>query len=115
MYNSSKSRFGGPRFGLHGNAKCPADSGAGQCFVTFFFQPFEDESNYQVVDTDYENYSIVYNCDEDDMQYLWFLSRTSTLSDDLYNQMMQTVQTRLPNYVMSNLIKDDQSDSKCGY
>ena len=92
MYNSSKTRFGGPRFGLHGNAKCPAGLAPGSCFVTFFRQPFPSESNYHIVDTDYDNYSIVYACDEDDMQYLWFLSREPTLSDDLYDQMMQTAQ-----------------------
>ena len=114
VYNSSKSRFGGPRFGLHGDAKCPADEAAGECFVTFFKQPFVSEPNYSIIDTDYENYSIVYSCDESDMQYLWFLSRESTLSDELYNQMLATVQEKLPNYDLTQFIMDNQSDKKCG-
>ena len=73
----------------------------GDCFVTFFSQPFASEPNYSVIDTDYENYSIVYNCDENDMQYLWFLSRESTLTDELYNQMLATVKEKLPNYDLS--------------
>ena len=70
MYNSGEGRFFGPRFGLHGKGKCPAETGAGQCFVKFFLQPFPDESNYQIVDTDYDNYSIIYACEEDGMQYM---------------------------------------------
>ena len=83
VYNSSKGRFFWfPRFGIHGDAKCPADEEPGQCYVKFFapFTRWDKEPNYQVVDTDYENYSIVYSCDEDDMQYLWILSRTPTIS-----------------------------------
>ena len=67
------------------------------------------------MDTDYDNYSIVYNCDESDMQYLWFLSRESTLSEDLYTQMIATVKEKLPNYDFSQFMMDDQSDKKCGY
>ena len=115
VYNSGKSRFGGLRFGLHGHAKCPASDTSGSCYVRFFLQPFEDESNYHIIDTDYDNYSIVYNCDENDMQYLWFLSRESTLSDELYNQMLATVKEKLPNYDLTQFIMDNQSDKKCGY
>ena len=63
-----------------------------------FFQSWAAESNYQVIDTDYENYSIIYACAEDDMQYLWMLSREPTLSDDLSKQMMATAMEALPNY-----------------
>ena len=85
VYNSSESQFGGPRFGVHGDAKCPAGFGDGECFVTFFKQPFQSTPNYQIVDTDYENYSLIYACAEDDMQYLWLMSREATLSDELYD------------------------------
>ena len=115
VYNSSQTRFGGPRFGLNGDAKCPATEAAGQCFVTFFSAPFADSTNYQVVDTDYENYSLIYNCDENDMQYLWMMSRGPTLSADLYNQMIATAKEKLPNYDFTQLIMDDQSASICNW
>ena len=102
VYNSGEGRFFGPRFGVHGDAKCPADSieefGEGQCFVKFFLQPFYDAPNYQIIDTDYENYSIIYACHEDDMQYLWLMSRTNTLDDDLLASMMDKARAALPNY-----------------
>ena len=118
VYNSGEGRFFGPRFGVHGHAKCPRDTtqfGEGQCFVKFFFQKYYDEPNYQIIDTDYENYSIIYACHEDDMQYLWFMSRTPELSDELYSQMMDTAKATLPNYDFTQLIKDVQREDKCKY
>ena len=82
VYNSSENADFGPRFGLHGDAKCTGEPG--QCFVKFFkWQPWGDSPDYRVVATDYQNYSIVYNCLEEDMAYLWVLSRTPTLSMEL--------------------------------
>ena len=40
VYNSGQGRFHGPRFGAHGDAKCPADSPLGSCFVKFYAQPW---------------------------------------------------------------------------
>ena len=48
------------------------------------------------------------------MQYLWFMSRTETLSDELYNQMMATAQAKLPNYDFSQLMQDKHGH-KCSY
>ena len=117
VYNSGQGKRYGPRFGLTADAYCPSDTstfGEGQCFVSFFKQPFEAEPNYLVVDTDYDNYSIVYSCGEEDMQYLWFLSREPELSDDLYNSMLATVAEKLPNYDLDQFIKDSQGH-KCRY
>ena len=34
--------------------------------------------NYQIIDTDYEKYTIVYFCDPSaNMTYLWYMSRTA--------------------------------------
>ena len=118
VYNSGEGRFYGPRFGVHGDAMCPSDTsefGEGQCFVKFFTQPFYDTPNYQIIDTDYESYSIIYACHEDDMQYLWLMSRTPELSDELYESMMDKARTALPNYDFDQLIKDDQALEKCKY
>ena len=45
-----------------------------------------DEPNYIILETDYDNYSIFYRCDElfwgwASFDYLWILSRTPTMSD----------------------------------
>ena len=110
VYNSSEGRMYGPRFGVHGDAKYPADTietfGQGQMFVTFFGAPFYDTPNYQIIDTDYENYSVVYACHEDDMQYLWFLARQPFISDELRDQMKATAMAALPNFDWDNEISD---------
>ena len=118
VYNSSKGRWSWlPRFGIHGDAKCPADEEPGQCFVKFFspFTRWDSEPNYQIVDTDYDNYSIVYSCDEDDMQYLWILARTPTISEEMSNMLTSKAFAALPNYTTENLIMDDQDVKKCKY
>ena len=61
LYNSSETKHHKlPRFGKHGTAVASAD-GTGSIAVSISYPAFAP--NYFVVDTDYENYSIVYNCD----------------------------------------------------
>ena len=117
VYNSSVARFWLPRFGIHGDGKCPADEEDGECYVKFFspISKWPAEPNYHILDTDYDNYTIVYSCNEDDMAYLWILARTPTISDDLSNELMGKAFDYLPNYETSNLIKDDQDEEKCKY
>ena len=106
VYNSGQDANYGPREGLAGNAKCPPGSefGEGRCYVSFYGAPWEAEPNYNIIDTDYDNYAIIYSCD--DFQYLWFLARDTELSDELYDQLIETVKEKLPNYDLSQLIKD---------
>jgi len=51
--------------GIDGTARCP-DDGKANCSVSFFWfmrkKPTKRFYNYQVMDTDYTNYSIVYTC-----------------------------------------------------
>ena len=49
------------RLGVIGDAECDPESA--DCTVNFFGWPFRSETrNYRVIDTDYENFSIVYDC-----------------------------------------------------
>ena len=115
IHNTSKTAKGGPRFGIKGNAKCPADGAPGHCFVSFAGQLIESESNYNIVHTDYDNYSIVYSCD-DDFQHLFILSREPDLYEDLEFMVFQTVDFMLPNYdLRQTIIKDNQDAKLCGY
>jgi len=119
VYNSGSSRFYGPRFGVHGDAKYPAETieqfGQGQMFVKFFFQPYFDTPNYQIIDTDYDTYTIVYACHEDDMAYLWLMTREPIPADGLLDQMMDKAHAALPNFVWENEIRDTQNVDKCTY
>merc|ERR1712176_742880 len=45
----------------------------------------DTEPNYNITDTDYENYSIVYNCNRgDELASLWILAREPEVDQDLY-------------------------------
>ena len=99
MYNSSKGKNYGKRKGITGTGWCPEDELEGQCSVKFFFwQKWPKDPNYLIVDTDYETYSIVYSCDPDDMQYLWFLAREPAISDELDAELHAKALMYLPNY-----------------
>ena len=60
-------------------ARCDGD---GNCHVKFWYYP---EGNYQVLDTDYDTYALVYGCDTWFglvwTNQAWILSRTQTLTD----------------------------------
>ena len=107
VYNSSKAKYWLPRFGVHGDGKCPADEAEGSCLVRFFapIAPWPQHSNYQIVDTDYENYTIVYAC-EFNFQYLWIMSRTPTITEDFEQELLSKAFAYLPNYETSNLVRD---------
>ena len=65
--------------------------------------------------TDYTTYSIVYNCDESDMAYLWLLSRTPTLDEETISMAKQVIAEQLPNWDFNNWVFDEQATSKCKY
>jgi len=113
VYNSNQFSWGGPRFGIHGDAQCLPEYGPGKCAVRFV--PWKKwEANYQIVATDYENYSIVYNCVPDFAQ-MWILSRTPTLDDDTKAKVMGIIADVVPDHDINELYYDVQNDPHCDY
>merc|ERR1712147_347924 len=78
----------------------------GNCNVKFWWYP---EGNYQVLDTDYTTYSLVYGCDTWFGLFwtnqAWILSRTQTLPESTINTIKATLQQKVPN---SQYPVDDQ-------
>lgn len=74
----------GQYISVDGEASCQS-TGEGVCTVNFFGGE-KTIPNYYVLDTDYDNYSIVYNCTKAGPfrhEYMWILSRSSTLELDV--------------------------------
>ena len=60
------------------------------------------KANYQILDTDYTNYSIVYSC-ELGIEFLWILTREPVI--DNYPFLVQKTEQLLPGFDISRLIK----------
>ena len=84
VYNSSTVGFL-PRTGVHGTAGV-AGQPNGWAVINFFGTQ-KTEANYKVLDTDYENYSLVYACDQEMGANLWILGRSPTMDEDLFDSL----------------------------
>eukprot|EP00355_Strombidium_rassoulzadegani_P008208 CAMPEP_0168616124 /NCGR_PEP_ID=MMETSP0449_2-20121227/4868_1 /TAXON_ID=1082188 /ORGANISM="Strombidium rassoulzadegani, Strain ras09" /LENGTH=72 /DNA_ID=CAMNT_0008656905 /DNA_START=581 /DNA_END=799 /DNA_ORIENTATION=- len=61
--------------------------------------PLPNETNYQVIDTDYENYSLVYNCNEmTQYQIVWILSRKPVMDSATMVKVLGILAERVPNF-----------------
>ena len=109
--NTNQDDVFGARTGVTGQGYCPSNDGL--CFV-HFGGPQPKHSNYKVVDTDYKTYSLVYACGPL-KSYLWFLTRETICSDELYNSMLATAKVKLPNFNFKNLNTRNYQGPKCTY
>ena len=80
-----------------------------------------DKPNYTVMETDYDNYTIVYSCSDwfwgyASFDYLWILSREPTMTDESFQARVQTIQDTLPHYnIMGNTRMATQGEESCPY
>ena len=109
--NTSQNSTFGTRFGIDGNGLCPNNNG--QCFVSFFDAPFPEKPNYNIVATDYVDYSIVYSCSAF-RPYLWYLSRNATVTQEWRDARKAQAQAALPNFNF-NVMIDPVQGSNCTY
>ena len=111
--NTSQSAEFGGRAGIPGRCKCPEEDG--HCFVDFG-SGYTNESNYIIVDTDYENYSIIYSCYSVFKTKIWILSRTPVMPDEYYYKVVDIIKRELPRYDFENdVIPVEYQGDKCTY
>ena len=96
---------------MTGTGSCP--DATGQCYVKFF-GPSPKAPNYNVIETDYTSYSVVYFCGRF-KTYVWLLAREENVSDELYSYMQSVVADKLPNFDISKLSDRDFQGSQCTY
>ena len=101
ILNSQMLPGGKTRDKSYGTATC--DALEGRCSVKFFYVFSGD---YRVVDSDYENYSIVYSC-KPSLIYsgssynVWILAREKTISTELKEKLIATIKKQIPHYDIS--------------
>ena len=82
------------------NATCNGAS----CKVKF--NEYAPLGDYRVLETDYENYSVVYSCTNlafVKFEYVWLLTRNAVLSDDLKTRAQNLVKERIPSYDFNDI------------
>eukprot|EP00355_Strombidium_rassoulzadegani_P003009 CAMPEP_0168612824 /NCGR_PEP_ID=MMETSP0449_2-20121227/3122_1 /TAXON_ID=1082188 /ORGANISM="Strombidium rassoulzadegani, Strain ras09" /LENGTH=197 /DNA_ID=CAMNT_0008653413 /DNA_START=41 /DNA_END=631 /DNA_ORIENTATION=+ len=79
---------------------------------------FTDPPNYQILETDYTSYSLVYSCVENwagASEDMWYLTREPSISDDLKQTLIDKVDAQIPSYnTRWSTIWPRQGDS-CNY
>ena len=114
LTNSGQSATFGERKGGSGFGYCPDKSG--QCHIKFHEDAdYPAEANYNVVDTDYDSYSIVQGCGKFDRAFVYLMTREAVISEDLYNHMMAIVAEKLPNFDPSTFSPRDYQGPLCNY
>ena len=90
--------------GIDGSAVQSDVTGPASLNVNFFAEPSADlPGNYFVIDTDYDTYSVVYNCAERlggliSTDVMWILAREQVLSDDALIDIIKVIEEKVPGY-----------------
>mmetsp|Transcript_17068 Transcript_17068/g.12134 ORF Transcript_17068/g.12134 Transcript_17068/m.12134 type:complete len:83 (+) Transcript_17068:359-607(+) len=72
--------------------------------------------NYTVIDTDYDNYSLVYTCNWFlQKEVLYILSRNPTPSDEEYEFYVDLAASALPKFKFDSLADKDVQGETCSY
>lgn len=91
---------------------CPSQLENGQCFVRFKSDQWLKAT---VVETDYENYAVLYRCLPQHGSYVQILARTPEIHDDFLESIMFSVMYKLPNFNFQTLFKVKQGYDHCKY
>lgn len=95
--------------------KGTAECNGSKCKVGFFL--FRN-GDYQVIDTDYSNYSVVYGCKNYffifKYEQVWALTRTAIPSASVISSYDQVIRDKIPQYGFENF-KNTKQGGNCIY
>jgi hypothetical protein len=83
--------------------------------VKFF--PYAPAGDYEVLDTDYFTYAIVYSCSNFYLaksEYIWVLTRAQFVDESLIYNALQTIKSKVPDYDQTNIRRTAHGGS-CKY
>ena len=99
-----------------GHATCVSPDKSAACEVEFFGKAFDGTINYNVIDTDYDSYTIVYDCSEASQnQIVWLLSRTPVMSDATLVKVMAILAEKVPNFSPTHFDGITYQGDQCAY
>ena len=106
-------------YSIEGKARA-LSNGNGELAVDFNI--FNDDrlsgaSNYNILSTDYTSYALVYACSVGALgidQYVWILSRSTTMSDSTLTALKSVLSAQVPDYDQS-LLGTTTQDGTCTY
>ncbi len=71
------------------------------------FVPFVPAGDYKILETDYENYTVLYTCmglpGVYNIEYVWILTREVNPSDEVMQQALDVVAAKVPKYDITYL------------
>ena len=122
VYNhgySPKRGYGG----ITGKAVPSNVSGSGSLVVEFFGEPDPNQpGNYNVVDTDYETFTIVYDCDDHNakgLNYVYetfgILARDKDISDEKIEEIAAIMKEKVPGYMYETFTVRTTQGGDCDY
>ncbi len=86
-----------------------------QCAVSFFW--FSPTADYRVMETDYENFALVYACNDvflGKVEYAWILTRDQNPAQAYIDKALSVLAERVPDFTTDNLSWTYQG-SACQY
>lgn len=104
-----------PSSGEVNGAYATATFDGAQGKVSFFW--YAPPGDYRVLDTDYDNYAIVYSCDTfyvAKTEYIWVLTRAQFPDDQIIYNALQTLKQKVPDYDQTQ-IRRTQHGGSCKY
>ena len=83
------------------------DPDAHEGYLRVKFRFYIPEGDYKVLETDYDNYSVVYTCfgvkHIYNIEYIWILTRDMNPSDEILQKAYDAVKRAVPKYDLNNL------------
>lgn len=96
-YQDSKDKWGG---GI-GRATI-VDPSKDEGYLKVKFVKFQPAGDYKVLETDYDNYTVIYTCmglpGLFNIEYVWILTRDANPSEDVINTALEVIAAKVPKY-----------------
>ena len=71
-----------------------------------------DNGDYRILETDYDNYTVIYNCTGGDSnvhytEFAWILTRTLEPSEEILSKAYEALLAKVPRYNSSRKVDPD--------